>query len=137
MRESSQDPKQVIVPSSKRGDGAVPAPFRVNVVPERESVRVCPVGDVDIATAHAVRGHLEALVAEGFDRVVLDLRDTTFLDSTGLSLALDTQAAAERDGFVFSIIPGPPCVRRAFDVAGLGSHLSFVDPHRRTALRHE
>jgi anti-anti-sigma factor len=57
------------------------------VQPERDVVRVCPRGEIDIDTVGAVRSQLDELVGAGFTRVVLDLRDTTFLDSTGLRLS--------------------------------------------------
>ena len=61
-------------------------PFRVDVHPERDSVRVVPVGELDTATADELQTKLCELREAGFDRVVLDLRELEFLDSTGLRL---------------------------------------------------
>jgi anti-anti-sigma factor len=106
----------------------VPPPFRVDVVPERDGARVCPVGDIDLSTADSVREHIDALVRDGFSRVILDLRETRFLDSTGLRLAVDVVSSAEQDGFDFGIIAGSAAVQRAFEISGLRSQLPFVDP---------
>jgi anti-anti-sigma factor len=106
----------------------LPTVFRVEVEPEREIVRVCPVGEVDLETVDEVRARLEELKSSGFRRLILDLRRTTFLDSSGLRLALDVNAASTADGFAFGIIAGPPEVQRAFDLAGLSSRLPFVEP---------
>jgi anti-sigma B factor antagonist len=106
----------------------LPAKFRVDVEPEREVVRVCPVGEVDLSTVDAVREQLEHVKSSGFPRLVLDLRRTTFLDSSGLRLAVDVSAASRSDGFAFAIIAGPPEVQRAFELAGLASRLPFVEP---------
>ena len=76
-----------------------PIPFSVDVLPEREVVRVCPHGEVDLDTAETVRERVEELTSVGFARVVLDLRGVTFLDSTGLRLVLElTKLPAPADG---------------------------------------
>jgi anti-sigma B factor antagonist len=110
---------------------AVPAAFRLDVVPERDAVRVCPVGDVDISTAGSIREQIETLVSDGFSRVILDLRGTTFFDSTGLRLVVGVDSSAAQDGFEFGIIEGPAAVQRAFEITGLRSQLPFVDPSSR------
>jgi anti-anti-sigma factor len=122
-------------PSRVSADGSdrppideLPTEFRVEVEPDREAVRVCPIGDVDLSTVDEVRAQVEDLTAAGFKRVVLDLRQTTFLDSTGLRLVLDTHTASANDGTEFAVIAGPPEVQRAFEVAGLDSRLPFVEP---------
>ena len=103
-----------------------PAKFRVDVEPEREVVRVCPIGEVDLGTVGEVRAKLDELRSNGFSHVILDLRGTTFLDSSGLRLAVEVNADSANDGFAFGIIAGPPEVQRAFELAGLNSRLPFV-----------
>ena len=83
-----------------------------------------------MSTVDDVRSALEELRSAGFKRLILDLRRATFLDSSGLRLALDTSAEAAADGFEFAIVPGPPAVQRAFEVAGLSSRLPFVEAGR-------
>ena len=104
--------------------------FRVDVVHERGGVRLCPVGEIDIASIGRLRESMDAAVAAGADRLVLDLRGTTFLDSTGLHFAVEADAWASQNGAEFSIIPGPPAVQRTFDVASLTAELPFVEVPR-------
>src|SRR4051794_41154323 len=108
--------------------GDIPVPFRVEVEPERDVVRVCPIGELDLGTVEEVRAQLVELRSSGFSRLILDLRRTTFLDSTGLRLAIDENAASANDGYSFVIFAGPPAVQHAFEVSGLASQLPFVDP---------
>ena len=61
-------------------------PFRLDVVPKREEVRVCPVGELDLATVPRVDAQLAELWSLGFARLVLDLREVCFLDSSGLRM---------------------------------------------------
>jgi anti-sigma B factor antagonist len=107
---------------------APPRPLRVDVWPEGEVVHVCPVGEIDLDTVSQVRDRLDELTSAGFRRLILDLRGVTFLDSTGLRLVLETDAAARADGFDFGLIEGPENVQRAFEITGLRAALPFVDP---------
>ena len=105
-----------------------PPEFRVDVAPERDVVRVCPVGELDLGTVGLVEAAIEELTAAGFTRLVLDLRGATFLDSTGIRLVLEAQRSSTRDGWSFAIIPGSDDVQRPLEVAGVASRLPFVDP---------
>jgi len=113
--------------SGGSSDGAVPPEFRVDVQPERDVARVSPVGEVDISTVDDVRAAIEELRIAGFKRLILDLRQATFLDSCGLRLAVDATSHSAADGFEFAIVPGPPGVQRVFEVAGLSSRLPFTE----------
>jgi anti-sigma B factor antagonist len=100
--------------------------FRLEVEPDRDAVRVCPIGEIDFSTVGEVRAQLDELGAAGFSRLILDLRRATFLDSSGVRLALDALATAAADGTEFAIVPGPPAVQHTFEVAGLGDQLPFT-----------
>jgi anti-sigma B factor antagonist len=101
--------------------------FTIDVQPERDVVRVCPRGDVDLATVGAISEQVEDLTATGFRRVVLDLRAVTFIDSTGLRLVLELDAAARDGGWEFGVIDGSRDVARVFDLAGVRSLVPFVE----------
>jgi anti-anti-sigma factor len=103
----------------------IPARFRVEVQPERDRVRVHPVGDLDLTTVAEVRAHLEELITAGFSDLILDLRRTTFLDSSALHMLVEINSAAANDGFELTIAPGPPNVQRAFELTGLDTQLPF------------
>jgi anti-anti-sigma factor len=100
--------------------------FRVEIEPDRDAVRVCPVGEIDLSTVGEVRAQLDELRSAGFSRLILDLRRTTFLDSSGVRLAFDVHTASAADGSEFAIVPGPHDVQRTFEVAGLGDRLPFI-----------
>ncbi len=107
-------------------DRSEPDPFRVDVVPNRDEVRVCPVGELDLATAPLVDSELAELWSVGFARLVLDLRDVCFLDSTGIRMLLAWQVASSADGVQFSVIAGPPAVARVLEVAGVTDYLTYA-----------
>ena len=61
----------------------------------------------------------------GFDKIVLDLRGLTFMDSSGLHLVTRWTNDASRDGFVFELEPGPPQVQRVFELTSVIDELPF------------
>ena len=93
-------------------------------------VRICPVGELDLATIGRLRAQTSEALATGPGRVILDLRQTTFIDSSAIHLAVELLERAARTGTQFSIVPGPSGVQRTFEVAGLTGRLPFVDVPR-------
>ena len=78
-------------------------------------------GELDIATAPELVEMLHRLRHHGH-AVQLDLAEVTFMDSTGLTTLMDTQLAAEANGWSFSIRRPSHAVRRVFELAGV-THL--------------
>jgi len=103
-------------------------PFRIDVEPARDSVRVAPVGELDLATVDKLRAEIERLRESGFARIVLDLRGVRFLDSTGLRLVLELDAAARERDQELVLIRGSDVVQRIFEVTQVAERLAFVDP---------
>jgi anti-sigma B factor antagonist len=109
-----------------------PEPFRCEVRPARDAVLVCPIGELDLATAPVVEAELHKVRDAGFTEIVLDLRGLTFLDSTGLRLLVSWTRESQRDGWRFAAIPAPDDVQRVVDMACLGDVVAFVAPDRFT-----
>jgi len=109
-----------------RGD-LPPAALRIDVRPDRDRVFVRPVGEVDLETAPAVHSVAVELVEKGFARVVIDLSEVTFLDSTGVRLLLSTHRRACELGIGLSVIPGGPKTLRVLEVCGALDRLDLED----------
>jgi anti-sigma B factor antagonist len=101
--------------------------FRIDVEREPGRIRVRPVGELDLATVPALEQELARVRDSATRCVVLDLRGLTFMDSTGLSLALRWSLEASRDGFDFSLVRGEGAVRRLFELTGMDGRLPFQD----------
>jgi anti-anti-sigma factor len=74
----------------------------------------------------------ERLVREAVDDVLhllmIDMRDVTFIDSTGLALLLRAEAASRQDGFELQILrSSAAAVTSALEASGLERVLPFVD----------
>jgi anti-anti-sigma factor len=107
------------VPS--RFDGQ-PGPFHVELVPARDRVIVVPHGELDLATVGQLAAEIDELVGRGFDALVLDLRETAFMDSSGVHLLLSQTARPDAD---VRLIDGSGVVRRVIELAGVRHLLPF------------
>ena len=86
-------------------------------------------GELDISTAAELEQVLGNLaVPDGPARIVIDLRDLRFMDSTGLRLVIRWHTAASEDGFEFAIVPGVEVVQRVFRLTGMDEHLPVAEP---------
>ena len=101
-------------------------PFRCEVTPQRDTVVVRPVGELDLVNAPALEAQINALREAGFRRLVLDLRGLSFMDCRGLHLILRCDAMARGDGLALKLIPGTRAVQRVFEIAGVAERLPFV-----------
>jgi anti-anti-sigma factor len=103
------------------------SPFHIDVEPLRDAVRVCPCGELDLATVGVLREQVDDLIAAGFKRLVLDLGELTFFDSTGMHLVLELVDGSRSDGWQLAVVDGTAPVRRVFEVTGLRDVIPFVE----------
>ncbi len=92
-------------------------PFRVRVTHDRDEVVVAPAGELDLASADVLEREIRGLPGD-VERVVVDLRDVEFIDSTGLRLLLSVRNGAMRERRHLLVVPGPPRVQRIFELTG-------------------
>ena len=101
--------------------------FTCEVVPERDAVRVRPVGALDMATAPTLDAEIAQLRSAGFRRILVDLGRLEFMDSSGLRALLSLHAQARSDGFELGVVRGNAAVNRVFEVTGTKDLLPFTD----------
>jgi anti-anti-sigma factor len=75
-------------------------------------------GEIDLATADAFRAALSDAI-DGSPRVEVDLRETTFMDCSGLAALV----AAHRAHEALVVRNARPTILKIFDVAGVGALL--------------
>jgi anti-sigma B factor antagonist len=75
--------------------------------------------EIDITNAEALRATLLNAAANGHDRLVVDMTQTQFCDSSGLHTLIAAHKRAEAEGReVLLVIPGP-AVLRVFALTGM------------------
>jgi anti-anti-sigma factor len=106
------------------------------------SVRACEM-DVHVSDSEktvVIAGEFDASCVVRFERLVrdatddslrflvIDMREVTFIDSTGLALLLRAEAASRQDGFDLRIVRSPAAaVMNVLEASGLERLLPFVD----------
>ena len=83
-------------------------------------------GELDLYNAHLVRDVLLAAGAENPDRLVVDLGEVTFIDSTALGVLIEARKALENRRAFLLARPGLE-TRRALEVSGLDRHFTVLD----------
>lgn len=84
-------------------------------------------GDLDVATRRAARDALQGVLAAGTGPLVLDLTDLGFLDSTGLTVLINTHNEARRAGRPFAIVVPAGAPRRTLELSGLDEELRLAE----------
>jgi anti-anti-sigma factor len=84
-------------------------------------------GAADIASAPALGVQVAELIRRSDCDVVIDLSDTTFLDSTGLSVLLNINRRATRAGLGSAVICPPGPARTPMRIARLEETLRVYD----------
>ena len=80
-------------------------------------------GELDLYNAHEVRDALLECCAESPNRLVVDLSDVKFIDSTTLGVLIEARTKLEnRRGFLLAS-PGLE-TRRALEISGLDRHFA-------------
>ena len=94
------------------------------------TVHVEITGELDIASVRRVEPRLMELErAQRLERLVIDLRRVTFIDSTGLSLLLNADGRARKGGWRLTIVSGEGPPRRILRTVGLDERLDVAtDP---------
>jgi anti-anti-sigma factor len=73
-------------------------------------------GELDLATASILQEHLSTLGQDGSSTILLDLRELTFVDSSGLQAFIRARSDAEANGHRVLLIGAEARVRRLFEL---------------------
>jgi anti-sigma B factor antagonist len=97
----------------------VTTPLSFQVRQEPGSARLIMRGELDADSAAAADKALLGLLGRGLDRVIVDLTELDFMDSTGIKFLLDGRDAASRLGAEIAIAYGGGPIERILTVAGV------------------
>lgn len=97
-------------------------------VTERDGAAVLAVsGEVDVATVPRLREQLHGLVAQGTNRIIVDLDGVDFLDSTGLGVLVGALKRVRSNDGELALVCTQPRIRKVFEVTGLTKVFSLFD----------
>jgi anti-sigma B factor antagonist len=99
--------------------GGAPSDFNVSVTDDGDSTVVAVAGELDVATAPALREELYRVIDRGVTKICVDLADMDFIDSTGLGVLVGAlKRVKEREGQL-ELRSLPPSAQRVFEITGL------------------
>jgi anti-sigma B factor antagonist len=84
-------------------------------------------GELDVSNCVTLRTALDEEAAAGRDRLVIDLRDLAFCDSTGVGVLVRAHNAARETETEFAVICPDGPVRKVLRITGLVDVLHVVD----------
>ena len=99
----------------------------VGVVRDDHRLAIIPTGELDMSTAAKLEEAVRAAEATDAKRIVVDLSEVTFMDSTGLKLLLEASARARANSNRLRLIRGPRRVQRVFELTKTEEILPFLD----------
>ncbi|WP_052434787.1 STAS domain-containing protein [Streptacidiphilus melanogenes] len=82
---------------------------------------LCLAGELDHDTAPILRDALRRCEETGSKRVLVDLSELGFCDSTGLNLLLEARLRAQERGALVALVGMPAPVARLFKTTGAGT----------------
>ena len=100
-------------------DFPIPEAFTVRTEQHGDAAVIIPTGELDLATAPALEDALQDAFENGSGRVVLDLRELEFIDSSGLRTLLTARRRAEQSSARFSLVAGHRSLERTLEIAGV------------------
>jgi anti-sigma B factor antagonist len=90
-------------------------------------------GEIDLFTAPELKSALSEAIESGHTRIVVDLTDTTFLDSTALGVLIGTvKRLRSRDGRL-TIVNVDDNIAKTFEITGL-DQIFPISPTRDEAI---
>jgi anti-anti-sigma factor len=94
-------------------------PFDVHVNVHGDSATVSLSGELDVATAPAMREHIVRLISEGRTSIIFDCTNLDFIDSTGLGVLIGARARCLAANGSVGLSGVKPALQRLLAVTGI------------------
>ena len=91
-----------------------------------DGIHVELTGELDISSSSSVESRLIEVEQRAPERLFLDLRRVNFIDSTGLSMIINADGRARKDGRRLTIVSGDGVPRRILRTVGLEDRLDVL-----------
>jgi anti-anti-sigma factor len=90
-------------------------------------VQIALTGEFDLAGLPGFEDRIAEVESEGPTAIVIDLTGLRFMDSSGLRALVSADDRARKQQRRLAIVPGPPEVRRVFEITKLDTRLDLVE----------
>jgi anti-sigma B factor antagonist len=87
---------------------------------------VAVTGEIDLFTAPDFKQHVSAPIDAGIDHVVVDLTNTTFIDSSSLGVLIGAHRRLKLRGGTLTIVCDSEAIAKTFRITGLDGVFTLV-----------
>jgi anti-anti-sigma factor len=102
------------------------AEFQVEIDASDSAVTLTVRGDIDIATVSELESARAEALAREPRKLMIDLAQVGFVDSSGVKFLIDTQRRAAREGWQLALRRPPEPAMKVFVITGADRYLPFV-----------
>jgi anti-anti-sigma factor len=104
-----------------------PVPFKVGSERHGAAVRLIVSGELDLASVPLLERETSAALEQPLQRLVIDLGELAFVDSSGLRFFVALNDRATREGWSLELVrPAAPALT-VFQISGAEENLPFVE----------
>jgi anti-sigma B factor antagonist len=87
-------------------------------------------GELDLGGCPELEAALNEAESSDVERIVLDLSEVNFIDSTGIALLIAAMRRSEQDSDRLRLVPSKSeAVQRLIELCGLDGHLAMIEHH--------
>ena len=97
--------------------------LRISVTAEPTHTLVTLAGECDLHTGRQLRDVLTSEVSRGTRRMILDLSELTFMDSTGMQVLLSVRTVLNVRGGILALVAPQPVVARILQLTGADQYI--------------
>jgi anti-sigma B factor antagonist len=116
------------MPANEVARDALQTAAKIEISHDGETVLMTLRGQLDVSSRRRFDEKLSEIRSAEPEQLVIDLRELTFVDSTGLSLLLKANNIAREDHFRLHVVRSPAAiVQVVLEATGIEEFLPFVD----------
>lgn len=101
--------------------------FSIHVEQNRDAATVRPAGEVDLHNSPQLRAKLHAMLDRRQTRIVIDLSQVSYMDSSGVGTIVEAKRRADREGAALVLAGMQPRVRSVFEITQLDKFFTILD----------
>ena len=101
--------------------------FAIRTEEHGEVAVIVLAGEVDLYTAPELKQELIRVIEQGVDSVVVDMTDTSFIDSTTLGVLVSGLKRLRPNGGRLALVISDRNIRKVFDITGLDRVFPIYD----------
>ncbi|GLX66488.1 STAS domain-containing protein [Paenibacillus glycanilyticus] len=98
--------------------------FQIEQKETNDSYILSLAGELDLSVVPQLRSALEPVMDRKDQKLVLNLRELSYIDSTGIGIIVSILKYRDGIDAPFSVTDIPPTIQRLFDLTGISGYLT-------------